>query len=175
MEVEQFEIFVHLGGRPQVTLASMEETLKDVLTRVGALPGPDEYVFVGESVEALHRPDAESDEHEPADIELTLSLLKLGSLKHVHAKTVRRVEVVVNFNGQHKQRRFSPATTVATVTTWAKERFKIDPGAGADYVLAIKATGFQPRPDKHLGELIQPGAHALEFDLVKEVTPQGCQ
>jgi hypothetical protein len=42
-----------------------------------------------------------------------------------------------------------------------------------DYVLQIAGGTEQPRPDKHLGELVSGTTCALAFDLVKEVTPQG--
>jgi len=93
-------------------------------------------------------------------------------LRHVHTRAVRRIEVTVNFNGKHRRRQFSPAATVATVLAWAKKRFKIDPAAGADYVLQLLPEKTVPRPDEHLGDL-KPGSKALEFDLVREVTPQG--
>jgi hypothetical protein len=173
MKTEQIEIFVHASGRPQVIAACLTETLKEVLLRIDALPSADQFVFIGECVEAISRPEAEEDMHETAIIELTLEQLELDKHKHVHTRAIHRVEVTVHFNGEHKKRRFSPATTIATVTAWAKERFKIDPSAGADLVLALKPDETQPRPDVHLGELLKPGMHSLEFDLVREVTPQG--
>ena len=42
-----------------------------------------------------------------------------------------------------------------------------------DEVLELEPSKEIPRIDQHLGELLRPGQHALEFNLVKEVNPQG--
>ncbi len=172
MSKDVIEFFLHGVGKPQVLTASEGESLKDVLARSNALLRDGEVVFVGEPADALDNPDRDEDIQEPVDIDATLHALHVRELRHVHTRAVRRVEVTVHFNGERK-RRFSPATTIATVTEWAKKRFKVDPAAGADLVLALRPTGVHPRPDEHLGELLQPGSSALEFDLVREVTPQG--
>jgi len=52
-------------------------------------------------------------------------------------------------------------------------KFELNPHDSADLVLALKPSGAQPRPDEHLGELLGPHTHELQFDLVREVTPQG--
>ncbi|QKL60738.1 hypothetical protein HI808_03205 [Ralstonia solanacearum] len=173
MKEMSFEFFLHGNGRPTTVAARLDETLKEVLQRAGALPDHGQFVFVGESEEALHQPEAEADACDPANLELTLEQLGLHTHKHVHTRAVHRVEVTVHFNGQQHKRRFGPSTTIATVTTWAKRRFHIDPSAGAELVLAQRPTGEHPRPDVHLGELLSPGSHTLEFDLVREITPQG--
>ncbi|MGF6601789.1 hypothetical protein P3T23_006540 [Paraburkholderia sp. GAS448] len=172
MNEMSLDVFLHGSGRPQVVNTRLGETLRELLVRCDALPGEGQFVFIGEVDEAIRLPDADADTHEPVDLELTIEQLELHKHKHVHTQSVHRVEVTVFFNGHHK-RRFSPATTIATVTTWAKKRFNIDPSAGADFVLALRPTGQHPRPNEYLGELLEPGCHALEFDLVKEVTPQG--
>jgi hypothetical protein len=114
----------------------------------------------------------EEDAHDPVDIGMTLEQLGIGKYTHVHTRAHRRIAVTVYFNGQ-KKHRFSPAATVAAVATWAKAKFHVDPASGGDLVLALKPSGVHPRPDQHLGELLRPGSHELEFDLVREVTPQG--
>jgi hypothetical protein len=175
MKTQSFEMFLHGKGDPQVITARLDETLREVLAKLDALPGDGQHVFIGEVDEAAQEPDADSDVHEPANLDLTLEQLGLQDHKHIHTRVVHRVEVTVYFNGIHHARRFSPATTIASVTAWAKTRFKIDPTGGADLVLALRPSGKQPRPDTHLGELLEPGSHALAFDLVREVTPQGAR
>lgn len=173
MNDASFEFFLHGKNQPQVIAANAGETLKEVLTRLDALPGEGQFVFVGEAEDAVHNPDAEADGHEPANIDLSLEQLELRKLKHVHTRAVHRVQVTVHFNGAHHKRRFSPATTIATVTAWAKNRFHVDPSGGADLVLALLPSKEIPRADVHLGELLKPGTDTLEFDLVREITPQG--
>jgi hypothetical protein len=173
MKEMSLELFLHGKGRPQVVTGHSDETLREMLVRFEALPSDGQYVFVGEADEAIQNPDADSDFHKPADLDLSLDMLELDKYKHVHTRAVHRVEVMVYFNASHHKRRFSPATTIATVTAWAKERFHIDRSAGADLVLALRPSGKYPRQDEHLGELLEPGSRELAFDLVREVTPQG--
>ena len=85
----------------------------------------------------------------------------------------RHVVVEIAFNGKTKRHKFSPSSTVATATQWARKKFRLDPAAAADYVLEICGKTEKPRPDKHLGELVKAGTCSLCFDLVKEITPQG--
>jgi hypothetical protein len=172
MKSEQIELFVHGSGAPQVVAAALNETLKDVLARLSALPGHGEFVFIGESIEVLENPDLEADSHQAVDIELTIEVLQLHKHKHIHTKALHRIEVKVHFNGT-RERKFSPATTIATVTAWAKKKLGIDPAAGAEYVLQLSRGESQPRPEVHLGELLSEGEHTLEFALVREVTPLG--
>jgi len=174
MKKDTVEFYLYGNGKPQVQSGLEGETLRDVLARIGALPGDGELVFVGEPDDALHNDesDSEEDSQAPADLGATLGVLRVRELRHVHTRAVRRIEVRVNFNGQHRQRKFSPAATVATVLAWAKKRFKIDAAAGADYVLQLLPEKTVPRPDQHVGDL-KPGSKSLEFDLVREVTPQG--
>lgn len=167
----ELEIFVHGKGSPQIVNALMSETLKDVLARYEALPEAGQFVFVGESIEILENPECENDSHQPVDIDLTIEILQLDKHKHVHTRAAHRIEAVVHFNGV-RERLFSPATTVATVTAWAKKAFQIDPAGGADYVLELIRDKTQPRPEVHLGELAL-GHHKVEFGLIREVTPQG--
>lgn len=171
MTTQSFEFFLHGKGQPQVHSALPTETLRAVLQREDALPDALQFVFIGE-VDG-DRGEGEEDDHEPANLDLTLEQLGFKKHTHVHTRAPKRVAVTVYFNGQ-KSHRFSPVTTIATVTAWAKKKFHVDPASGDDLVLAIKPGGTHPRPDQHLGELLEHGAHSLEFDLVREVTPQGC-
>lgn len=168
------EFFLHGNGRPQIQRGLEGETLRDVLSRIDALPRDGELVFIGEPADELSNDESEAEEdgHVPADLGATLGVLRVRQLRHVHTRAALRIEVTVNFNGKHRRRKFSPAGTVARVLTWAKKRFKIDGAAGADYVLQILPEQTVPRPDEHLGDL-KPGSKSLEFDLVREVTPQG--
>lgn len=168
---DSLEIFLHGRGAPQVVAARGDETLREVLVRESALPADAEFVFVGLALDDCE--GVEEDTHAPADLHRTLIELGIVIRGHVHTRATHRVHVTVFFNGDHKSHRFSPAATIERVTTWAKRKFNIDAHGGADLVLAIKPSGVQPRADEHLGELLERGNHALEFDLVREVTPQG--
>ncbi len=179
MASEVIELFIHSQGKkPKVTVAGPHEVLRDVLVRAEVITeGQEEHlVFVGEWEEALDEPyeieDGE-DGHAPVDLSLTVEALELHRHRHVHVHKCKRVAVEVHFNGGTKRHRFSPATTIAVVTKWARNKFKLDPAAGAEYVLQICDTSKQPRPSEHLGELVEPATCAICFNLVKEITPQG--
>lgn len=179
MAQQEIEHFVHVhGAKPKVVKAASSDTLAEVLMRLGIMkPGQDNIlVFVGECDEALSEEDHiehGADAHAPVDVGLTLEVLELHRHRHVHCHTCRHVAVEVNFGGASLRRKFSPATTVAVVTQWARRKFRLDRAAAADYVLQLCHGGEQPRPDRHLGELVEGATCSLCFDLVKEITPQG--
>ena len=169
--VESVEIFLHGKGAPQVIVALNSLTLREVLVREDALPDDGEFVFVGQADDDCAGEG--EDAHAPAVLDVALVDLGIIVRGHVHTRTVHRVHVDVFFNGKEVKYRFSPAATVERVTKWAKEKLGLDPHASADLVLALKPSGAQPRPIERLGELLAPGTHFLQFDLVREVTPQG--
>jgi hypothetical protein len=174
----ELELFVHgQGVKPKVVVASLGDTLRDVLIRVEAIErtGPDVFVFVGECEEALIEPEDSDgvDQDAPVDINITLEALEIKRHRHVHYHRCRHVAVEVNFGGDTKHRKFSPATTIGVVTQWARKKFRLDGAAAAEYVLQICKSTDQPRSDEHLGELVEAPKCSICFDLVKEITPQG--
>ena len=180
MEAEEFEFYFHeQGQKPRMVPAKPGETLKATLIAAGVVTdGKDDMlVYVGECVEALEEDveaDNGSDLHEAIDINLTIEVLEVRRRRHVHRHTCARIAVEVHFLGETKRRRFSPATTIETVTAWARRKFSnLDQTAASEYVLEICDTKVQPRADEHLGEVVKHGECAICFNLVKEVTPQG--
>jgi hypothetical protein len=179
MAHEELEIFVHRqGAKPKVITAAQDEVLRDVLIRNEVIKAGQEdiLVFVGECEEALIELDEiedGSDKHGPVDVSLTIEILELKRHRHVHLHKCRHVAVEVNFMGKTKRHRFSPATTIRVVTQWARKKFHLEAAAATEYVLQLCNSTDRPRPDKHLGELVEPSKCAICFDLVKEVTPQG--
>lgn len=171
------ELFLHCQDtKPQVVHADLEEKLLDVLVRAGVVVEHqnDFHVFVGESDEALRKPDDtedRADDYGPVDVTLLIDKLD-PQHQHIHCYVCQQVAVDVNFGNQTEQRKFSPATTVGIVTTWACRKFRLDDAAASDCVLRLCGTREQPRPDKYLGEVVQKSC-SLCFDLVKELTPQG--
>jgi hypothetical protein len=179
MSDQELELFVHAqGAKPKIATAALGETLGDVLKRAGLIQEGDEdiLVFVGENEEALTEADDiedGADQHAPVDVLLTVEVLDLKRHRHVHVHRCRHVAVKVNYGGMTKRHRFSPATTIAVVAAWARKKFHLDPVAAAEYVLQRCDGTTKPRPDQHLGELVQAPTCSICFDLVKEITPQG--
>lgn len=179
MIAQQTELFLHgQGTRPRSIMTTPTETLRETLVRSGIIrEGGDEIlVFVGECREALAEPDEVEngmDTQEPVDINLTVEVLEIHRHRHVHCHTCRHVATAIMFNGETKHHRFSPSATVATVTQWAKKKFRLESAAAIDYVLEICNTTDKPRPDQHLGELVKTGTCNLCFKIVTEINPQG--
>ena len=180
MESQEVEHFLHgQGVKPKVATAALGVTLREVLIRTEMVRDDEDqiFVFVGECEEALKEPpeiEDGADQQEPVDIDLTLEVLEIHRHRHVHVHHCRHVAVEVNFGGKTKRHRFSPATTIGTVTEWARKKFpNLDPAAVAEYVLEICGTTTQPRPTEHLGELVPAATCSVCFNLVKEVKPQG--
>jgi hypothetical protein len=173
MDSKPFQLFLHGKGRPLVIEAEGGEVLRDLLAKHDALPSDDEFVYIGESEDGRETPDADCDDHRPADVKLTVIELDLPVKRHIHAKAVHSIAVTVEYNGNEPARRFSPNSTVETVLAWAKHKLHIDPVAGADLILELQPGKEIPRMDAHLGDLLKRGEKALHFKLVKEVTPQG--
>jgi hypothetical protein len=178
MQNNELELFIHgQSAKPKVIMAAPGEVLRDVLVRAEFMTsGGDLLVFVGECEEALHEPDDVengSDQHEPVDVSLTIEVLEIQHHHHIHCHRCRRIAVDVNFNGETKHHKFSPATTVGVVAHWARKKFHLDPKVAAEFVLQLCKSTERPRPDTHLGELVKEAHCSLCFDLVKEVTPQG--
>jgi hypothetical protein len=71
------------------------------------------------------------------------------------------------------RRRFSPAATVGTATSWAHHRFKITDTDKVNFVLQVCDSDRRPRPDEHLGELVHAPDCKLCFDLVPEQKIEG--
>lgn len=179
MESHEIEHFVHApGGKPKAATAAAGNTLRDVLIRLEVIREDSEgiHIFVGECEEALTEADEIDggvDEHAPVDITLTLAVLDIERHRHVHAHHCRHIAVEVNFLKATKRHRFSPNTTVAVATQWARRKLHIDPPAAGEYVLRFCNSTVEPRSTEHLGDLVKGETCSLCFDLVKEITPKG--
>jgi len=176
---DEIELYFHTEGeKPRVIRGMSDDPLRDVLVRwwIAESVGEKFFVFIGQCDEALREPleiDDGADIHEPVDVNLTLETLELERHRHVHRHRCRHVRVEVNFGGEAKHHRFSPATTIEVVTRWARRKFKLDGAAGDEYVLQICSTKEQPRSDVHLSQLSKFPGCSLCFNLVKEINPQG--
>jgi len=174
MNKDTIEFFLHGNGKPQVQSGLEGEPLKDVLARLNVLPGDGEFCIHRRA----RRRDADDeartreDTQVPADQHATLGVLRVRELRHVHTRAVRRIEVTVYFNGKDRKRKFSPAATAATVLAWAKKRFKIDPRPAPTTCWRCVRTA-PTRGPMSIWRAAQAGSKSLEFDLVREVTPQG--
>ncbi len=169
----EIEIFVHGNGRKSVVLKVGED---DVLSEVLAAAGlfdKDDVIFIGDGEDDIADDEGEDDDS-PVDPGATVKQVDLSRHRHVHVGRCKRIAVEVHYLGKTKKRKAAPKRTVGAIARWARRVFRIDPAVASEYVLQIAGTSEQPRPDTQLGELTKAPTCAIGFDLVKEVTPQGC-
>lgn len=117
--------------------------------------------------------DDGEDAHEPTDPSRLVGELGIRRGGHVHCHRCRRVAVTVHYQQHTARRRFSPAATVGTATSWAHHRFKITDTDKVNFVLQVCDSDRRPRPDEHLGELVHAPDCKLCFDLVPEKKIEG--
>jgi hypothetical protein len=168
MNRSDITLFVHREGcKPQVVQANASEHLDELLTRAGVAAGVP--VFVGECEQCRtddQDEDGKEDAHDPANPSLTLENLGLHHGGHVHCHRCRRVEVMVHYGSGTRRHKFSPATTVASATVWAKKKYKLTDSDAVTYVLQITGTNVVPQANSHLGELVHFPKCELCFDIV---------
>jgi hypothetical protein len=170
----EVDLFVHRqGARPKAVRVSLQQSLESAMKQGGATVEHGMFVFVGESEHSLAEPqeveDGE-DVHEAVAPAQAVALAGLHNGGHVHCHRCHRVVVSVHYEAHTKRHRFSPATTVATATEWAKRKFKLTDTDAQHYVLQIHDSTQQPRPDEHLGELVHGHDCELCFDVVPDQT-----
>src|SRR5260370_3942646 len=128
MKSHEITLFLHqAGAKPRVVQAVAEETLASALQRA-SLPADEQlFLFVGECENALLEPDEVEegeDGHEPVDSSQVVGSLGSERTHHLHRHRCRRITTTINYHAATQNHRFSPATTIATVTTWARKKFK---------------------------------------------------
>jgi hypothetical protein len=146
----------HIELEPDATFA----TLKARLTEKHAVP-MDALVFV-------------EDEDEPIDEVVLVRDRATAKGVKVHVHRCRHVEVMVTFNGETVDRRFSPSATVARVKRWAAEhKFGMSKEEAGEHVLQIAGSHDRPAPGTHIGSLTDGKVCGVAFDLVADERVNG--
>lgn len=119
----------------------------------------------------------------PGALEKTMlveELLPLGADEggdtslRLHINRCRQVMVSVRFNGETRERRFPPSTTVERVRRWAALRaFDMAPQDAAEHILQLQGSTLRPDRDTHLGTLTDGESCAVAFDLVPAKRVEG--
>jgi hypothetical protein len=97
----------------------------------------------------------------------------LGGHHHIHCHRCRRITTTVHYQSRTAHHRFSPATTVAAATAWARRRFHLTDPDNDRLVLQVCETGEQPGKTARLGELVPEGTCAFCVNLVPDVKFEG--
>lgn len=114
------------------------------------------------------------DAEEPLDLAVVVAPEKIsGKIHHVHR--VRKIEVEVFYQAQHKEKKFPPSARVQRVLDWAvgKDGFNIDPAIAPEMELALHGQTKPLPKNAHIGRYIRHPQCKLEFDLIRGVVPNG--
>jgi hypothetical protein len=84
-------------------------------------------------------------------------------IHHVH--TQKEIAVLVHFNGHDHHMKFSPATTVGKVLTWATTQFKIPEHDGTKVFLSIPGSAKHLQDEAHIGRFVPHDKNRLELNV----------
>ena len=166
------DVFLQGYGLSDIAVLSAkpDDTIEIVLSKLDQAEARDEslLVFVQDASCAVERNLLVEELLPLAADDKTLGPLCL------HVSHCRKVENVIRFNGEEKQRLFPPSTTVERVRRWAARRaFKLSPRDAAGHVLQLQGTTTRPDRDMHVGTLTDGKTCAVVFDLVPSKRVEG--
>lgn len=172
--MNKLEVFIHSEAKtPRAVEAMPGETIQQVLERADVTLDTDTAVFVGEHagcLTTLGEEDGREDSHHPVNPHDPIESAGVKHGEHVHCHRCRHIEISVNYGGRTKHHGFSPATTVAVATRWAKSKFSLTDTDAITFVLQFCNCERRPRANQHLGELTKFPECKLCFDLVPDKT-----
>ncbi len=170
--MKNVEVFLQGPGFSDIAVLSAkpDDTIANVLSKIDQAETKDEnlLVFIQDSLCPVDR-DVLVEELLPlAADEKPLRPLCL------HVTHCRKVETVVRFNGEDKQRRFPPGTVVERIRRWAACRaFGLAPHDAGEHVLQLQGTTTRPDRDAHVGVLTDGKTCSVAFDLVPNKRVEG--
>jgi hypothetical protein len=167
-EKETIEVFLQGEGIAEVQLVkvSLDLTVRELIEKartigtVSECEGAVPILLVEDSDEEL-KPESK------------LAEAGIGHRHRVHCHRCRRIEVTVNYNGEHRSHSFSPSTTVRKVKRWADDEFKLKGVDATEHALQICGTNKRPDEDVHIGSLAEFPNCKLCFDLVPKKRVEG--
>jgi hypothetical protein len=113
------------------------------------------------------------DRDEPAAHSSTLGDAGVREGSRIHIHTCRRIEVSCNYNGQTKEKEFSPTARVRRVKDAFGRDFEVDPHDLGSFTLLICGSRTEPDENTQIGALTTYPKCKLCFDLVKRENVQG--
>ncbi|HEX9990491.1 MAG TPA: hypothetical protein VGE45_18680 [Chloroflexia bacterium] len=167
--MSQLEVFVQGEDIREVMLVKVDAngTVRDLVK--AALPGKHE--GKGEHDVLVMLEDSE----ETLELDKPLEAVGVVQRSHVHIHRCRRIDVTVNFNGNHIEKHFPPSATVKRVKAWTvgKHGFDLPPIDAAEHLLQVCNSSVRPDEDTHIGTLAQHPKCALCFDLLPKIRVEG--
>lgn len=164
---QTIEVFVQGERIPEVQLLRVlrNSIVKDLIEKVDTTsPLRDQSVKPGLFLE---------DATEELNVAATLEDAGIAHRSRVHRHRCRRVEVTVNFKGDHKAVEFPTSTTVRKVKRWADDEFNLKGVDATEHALQICDTNKRPDEDVHIGSLVEFPNCKICFDLVPKTRVEG--
>jgi hypothetical protein len=165
MKMETIEVFLQGEGIRDIQLVRVpaHATVGNLLKEARRLGLP------GEGGAGVWREDDEAE----LDANQILAEAGVGHRSRVHCHRCHRIEVTVNFSGDHAVHPFPPSATVGRVKRWADERFGIHGPDATEHALQLCGTSQRPEEDTHIGALVTHPVCRLCFDLVPKLRVEG--
>jgi hypothetical protein len=153
-------VYIHEAGRQDADAVDTE--LDAVIGSALEIDGDEEMVLLLE------------DDDEAIDIALTFAQASIDDRRHVFRGKRKRIDVVVMYNGERREREFSASTRVERVFRWAtgKQGFGLSDVDAAEHALALLDNAM-PASDVHLGSLDDKTPGRVEFRLIPKHRYQG--
>ena len=165
----EIELFLQGEGLREITLVKVpyQGTVQDIVevARSHGLNTPNDV----EVLVLLENTD------EPLSLDLKIEAAGITHRSRVHVHQCRRVDVMVNYNADHKAETFPPSTTVARVKKWvvSKHGFDLSDIDASEHLLQLCNSTARPDEDIHIGTLVDAPACGLCFDLVAKQRIEG--
>lgn len=170
--MKNVDVFLQGPGFSDIAVLSAkpDDTIGNVLSKLDQAEAKEEnlLVFIQDSFCPVDREVLVEELLPLAADEKTLRPLCL------HVTQCRKVETVVRFNGEHKQRQFPPGAVVERIRRWAACRaFGLAPQDAGEHVLQLQGSTSRPDRDTHVGVLTDGKSCSVAFDLVPNKRVEG--
>ncbi len=110
-------------------------------------------------------------------LDITLTVEDAGGTDRMHVFRGRRsrIEVVVSFNGERREREFATSARVDRVFHWAtgEHGFGLSKADAAEHTLALTGSNVIPAGDVHIGSLDQQTPGQVAFSLIPKHRYEG--
>ena len=161
-----FEILIEGEGIEEVQAIEILDgsTAREIIATLalkGGFPAEEANLFV-------------EDEEQPLELDYVIGESSIrGKVHHIHR--ARHIEVTVYYQGQQKDRRFSPSVRIQRVLDWAvgSKGFAIDPIIAPEMELSQHGQTAALPKNAHIGRFVSHPHKSLLLDLIRGVIPNG--
>jgi len=162
---QEIEIYLHGPGTTEEKIIKVPEDapVRDVMTAAKQAGFADSDMII--MIE---------DADEPLNEDARLCDCGVKHKHHLHCHACHKLEVVVNYNGKTKERKFAPSRKVKGVLKWALDAFELTGVDAENKELRLGgAAGTILQSQQHIGSFAKPPHCHLELYLTAIVEVQG--